>query len=390
MNSGKTIFAQLMDYIPHKYFNHIVAKYEGNYRSRTFSSWDQYLSMAFAQLTYRESLRDIEVCLRSNSTKLYHMGIKGNISRTNLARANQTRNYRIFECLALNLIKHALSLFSKDDLIFKDLSNALYALDSTVIDLCLSLFPWAQHRKNKAAIRINTLLDIRTLLPAFINISSGGIHEINSLDLIQPEPMAVYIMDKGFMDFERFHKLNLLQAYFIIRAKSNQAFRRLYSSATYGQENIMSDQIIKMIGPKTSMDYPDKLRKIRFYDKANNKYFTFITNNFDLQSRTIADLYKERWKIELFFKWIKQHLRIKSFFSRNENAIKSQIWIAVSIYVLIIILKKELKLKQNIYTLLQVLSVNVFNKQLLNELFINTTSHNYVEADSKQLLLFNF
>jgi hypothetical protein len=390
MNLGKTVFSQIMNFIPKTYFDKIVLQFKGNHRARTFTCWDQYLSMAFAQLTYREGLRDIQACLRSNANKLYHMGIKGNISKTNLARANETRDYRIFESLSLKLIEYALSLYNREDLIFKELNNALYALDSTVIDLSLSLFPWAQHRKNKSAVRINTLLDIRTSLPAFVNISSGGIHEINSLDLIDIEPLAVYIMDKGFMDFERFNRLKLLYAYFIIRAKKNQAYNRIYSLPVSGQQNVMSDQIIRMTAPKTSVYYPDKLRRIRYYDELNDRYIIFITNNFSLSSKTISDLYKERWKIELFFKWIKQHLRIKTFFGRSQNAIKSQIWIAISVYVLVIIIKKELKLQENLYTILQVLSVNIFSKQLLNKLFKNIINQNVIGVYDNQLSLFNF
>ncbi|MDD5360838.1 MAG: IS4 family transposase [Ignavibacteria bacterium] len=390
MNSGKTIFSQLINYIPKTHFDRMVLKYKGNRRLRTFSCWDQYLSMAFAQLTYRESLRDIQACLRSNRNKLYHMGIKGNISRTNLSRANEIKDYRIYESLALKLIEHAQTLFDKNDMAYKELNNALYALDSTVIDLSLTLFPWAQHRQNKSAIRINTLLDVRTLLPAFINISSGGVHEINSLDLINVEPMAIYIMDKGFMDFERFNRLNSLNAYFIIRAKRNQSYKRIYSLPTSGQESVISDQVIKMTGPKTSLYYPHKLRRIRYYDMQNNRYLIFITNNLNLNSNTIAALYKERWKIELFFRWIKQNLKIKSFYGRSQNAIKTQIWIAISVYAIVIIMKKELMLKENIYTILQVLSVNIFSKLLLNELFTKTTPGNIVDTENKQLFLFDF
>jgi hypothetical protein len=266
----------------------------------------------------------------------------------------------------------------------------LYALDSTVVDLSLSLLPWAQHRQHKSAIRINTLLDIRTSLPLFINISSGGVREIKSLDLIDIEPLAIYIMDKGYIDFERFNRLNSLNAYFITRAKRNLSYTRIYSLPVSGQENVMSDQILKMAGPKTSVYYPDKLRRIRYYDVENKRYFVFITNNFNLPSKIIAQLYKERWKIELFFKWIKQNLKIKSFYGRSQNAIKTQIWIAISVYVLIVITKKELMIKENIYTILQVLSVNIFSKQLLNELFKNASYQNITNDPNKQLLLFNF
>jgi hypothetical protein len=389
VNSGKTIFSQLMDFITKPYFDKLVRQFKGNYRMRTFSCWDQFLSMAFAQLTYRESLRDIEACLNSVPNKLYHMGIKGNVSKSNLSRANEARDYRIFENLAHKLIHHALSLYNKDELIFNDLNNALYAFDSTVVDLCLALFPWAQHRKNKSAIRINTLLEIRTSLPTFINISSGGVHEINSLDLIPVESLAIYIMDKGFIDFERFFNINSLGAFFITREKKNSAYRRIYSSDVSAYENIICDQVIKMSGPKTHYLYPEKLRRIKYYDKINDKRLIFLTNNFSLSPSIVAILYKERWKIELFFKWIKQHLKIKSFYGRNENAMKSQIWIAISIYVLIIIIKKKLNLDQNIYTILQILSVNVLSKILLKELFINQTNLFTIEPTNNQLLLFD-
>lgn len=390
MNAGKTVFSQLINYIPKTYFDKVVKSYNGNHRIRTFSCWDQYLSLAFAQLTYRESLRDIQACLRSNANKLYHIGIKGKISRTTLARANETKDYRIYENITLKLITHALSLYNKDDLIYKELNNALYALDSTVVDLSLSLFPWAQHRQQKSAIRINTLLDIRTSLPIFINISSGGVREIRSLDLIDIEPLAIYIMDKGYIDFERFNRLNALNAYFITRAKRNLSYTRIYSLPAQRQKNVMSDQIIKLAGPKTSVHYPNKLRRIRYYDAENDRYFVFITNNFNHPAETIAKLYKERWKIELFFKWIKQNLRIKSFYGRSPNAIKTQIWIAISVYVLVIIIKKELRIKENIYTILQVLSINIFSKQLINELFNNQLSENITHDQNKQLFLFNF
>lgn len=390
MNSGNTVFSQVMSYLPKKHFDKLVSLYKGNHRLRTFSCWDQYLSMAFAQLTYRESLRDIEACLRSNGNKLYHMGIKGNISRTNLSRANETKDYRIYEDLAIKLISEAKSLYNKNEMSYKELTNALYALDSTVIDLSLSLFPWAKHRKQKSAVRVNTLLDIRTALPAFINISSGGVHEIKSLDLIEIEPLAVYIMDKGFMDFERFNRLNSFNAYFIIREKKNQAYRRISSFPLPEDENVISDQTIKMTGPKTSIIYPDKLRRVRYYDKQNNRYLVFITNNFILSSSTIASLYKERWKIELFFKWIKQNLKIKTFYGRSENAIKTQIWIAISVYVLIIIIKKKLAINEHLYTILQVFSVNIFSKQLINELFSNGLSQICTPPSNKQMFLFDF
>ncbi len=390
MNSGKTVFSQIVDYYPKKYFDKLVIQYNGNYRARTFSCWDQFLCLTFAQLTYRESLRDIEACLKSNSAKLYHMGIKGHISRTNLSRANENRDWRIFEQFAHHLIKQTMNLLKNEEHIYKDLDNALYALDSTTIDLCLALFPWAQHRKNKSAVKIHTLLDIRTSLPRFINITSGAIHDINSLDLIEFEPMAIYIMDKAYIDFERLNKLNSHNAFFVTRAKENLAYRRIYSNKIDKNGNILFDQTIKLTGPLSSKYYKDKLRRVKYYDKENDRKFTFLTNNHSLPAITIAKLYKERWKIELFFKWIKQHLRIKSFYGLSENAIKIQIWSAISMYVITIAIKKSLKLQEEIYTILQILSVNSFNKVLLKELFKNSIITNSTDDKTKQLFLFDF
>jgi hypothetical protein len=390
MNSGKTVFSQIVDYYPKKYFDKLVIQYNGNYRARTFSCWDQFLCLTFAQLTYRESLRDIEACLKSNSAKLYHMGIKGHISRTNLSRANENRDWRIFEQFAHRLIKQTMNLLNSEEHIYIDLDNALYALDSTTIDLCLALFPWAQHRKNKSAVKIHTLLDIRTSLPRFINITSGAIHDINSLDLIEFEPMAIYIMDKAYIDFERLNKLNRHNAFFVTRAKENLAYRRIYSNKIDKNGNILFDQTIKLTGPLSSKYYKDKLRRVKYYDKENDRKFTFLTNNHSLPAITIAKLYKERWKIELFFKWIKQHLRIKSFYGLSENAIKIQIWSAIAMYVITITIKKSLKLQEEIYTILQILSVNSFNKVLLKELFKNSIITNSTDDKTKQLFLFDF
>lgn len=343
MNKGKTIFSQIMDYAPKHIFDQLVAKYKGNYRCRTFSCWDQFLCLAFAQLTYRESLRDIETCLRSNSEKLYHMGIKGNISRTNLARANETRDWKIFARFSNHLIQEALSLYAKDDLIYKELDNSLYALDSTTIDLCLSLFPWAKFRKNKSAVKLHTLLDIRTSIPTFIYITTGKVHDVNILDLISVESSAIYIIDKGYIDFERLFNLKNNNAFFITRAKKNLASKRIYSHDVSKYEYIKYDQTIKLTGLKTSTLYPEQIRKIKFIDKEIGKELIFLTNNFSLDADMIAQLYKERWKIELFFKWIKQHLRIKSFYGTSENAVKIQIYSAISVYVMIAIMKKKIK-----------------------------------------------
>ena len=388
MNDGKTIFSQIMNFVPKNIFDKYVKVYKGNHRCRTFSSWDQFLCLSFAQLTYRESLRDIETCLRTNSEKLYHMGIKGNVARTNLSRANESRDWRIFAQLARHLINEALTLYTNDDLIYKELDNTLYALDSTTIDLCLSLFPWAKFRKYKSSVKIHTLLDIRTSIPTFIHVTSGRVHDVNILDLIPVEPLAIYIMDKGYIDFERLFELNNKNAYFITRAKKNLKSKRVYSHDVSKFSNIKYDQTIKLTGVKTSMIYPQHLRKIKLVDKENDKELIFITNNFSLTSETIANLYKDRWKIELFFKWIKQHLRIKSFYGNTENAVKTQIWIAISIYVLIAIIKKKLKITGSLYTILQILSINIFSKSYINQLLNFNTNTIETTPDSNQLNLF--
>lgn len=388
MNEGKTIFSQIMNFVPKNIFNKYVKLYKGNYRVRTFSCWDQFLCLSFAQLTYRESLRDIETCLRSKSEKLYHMGIKGSISRSNLSGANEFRDWRIFAQLGNHLIHEALALYAKDDLIYKDLNNALYALDSTTIDLCLSLFPWAKFRKNKSAVKVHTLLDIRTSIPTFIHITSGRVHDINILDLISIEPSAIYIFDRAYIDFERLFDLNNKNGFFITRANPNLNSRRLYSHDVSKFKNIKYDQTIKLNGIKSSMLYPKAIRKIKLVDKDNDKELIFLTNNFILTSETISHLYKDRWKIELFFKWIKQHLRINSFYGESENAIKIQIWIAISTYVLIAIIKKKLKISNSLYTILQILSINIFEKNYINQLLNFNNNTNDTTRCSNQLNLF--
>jgi len=390
MNKGKTVFSQIMDYAPQHIFNQLVAEHKGNYRYRTFSCWDQLLCLAFAQLTYRESLRDIETCLRSNSEKLYHMGIKGNVSRTNLARANETRDWKIFARFANHLIQEALSLYAKEDLIYKELDNSLYALDSSTIDLCLSLFPWAKFRKNKSAVKLHSLLDIRTSIPTFIYITSGNVHDVNILDLISVETSAIYIIDKAYIDFERLCTLKNNNAFFITRAKKNLASKRIYSHDVSKYEHIKYDQTVKLTGLKTSTLYPDKIRKIKFIDKEIGKELIFISNNFSLDADMVAKLYKERWKIELFFKWIKQHLRIKSFYGTSQNAVKIQIYSAISVYVMIAIIKKKLRINESLYTILQILSINIFSKVFINKLLNKNyyTNENYNTAN--QLFLFDF
>lgn len=390
MNQGKTIFSQIMDYAPKNIFDQLVSEYKGNYRFRTFSCWDQLLCLAFAQLTFRESLRDIETCLRSNSEKLYHMGIKGNISRTNLSRANETRDWKIFARFANHLIQEALSLYTKDELIYKELDNSLYALDSTTIDLCMSLFPWAKFRKNKSAVKLHTLLDIRTSIPTFIYITSGKVHDVNILDLISIETSAFYIIDKGYIDFERLFNLKNKNAFFITRAKNNLACKRIYSHDVSKYENIKYDQTVKLTGVKTSALYPEQIRKIKFIDKENDKELIFLTNNFLLDADMIARLYKDRWKIELFFKWIKQHLRIKSFYGTSENAVKIQIYSAISVYVIIAIIKKRLNISESLYTILQILSINIFSKVFINQLLNKNCNLNQNYCSHNQLFLFDF
>jgi IS4 transposase len=390
MNKGKTVFSQIMDYAPKHIFDQLVEKYKGNYRYRTFSCWDQLLCLSFAQLTYRESLRDIETCLRSNSEKLYHMGIKGNVSRTNLARANETRDWKIFAGFSNHLIREALSLYTKDDLIYRELDNSLYALDSTTIDLCLTLFPWAKFRRNKSAVKLHTMLDIRTSIPTFIYITTGNVHDVNILDLISVETSAIYIIDKGYIDFERLFKLKNKNAYFITRAKKNLASKRIYSHNVSKYENIKYDQTVKLTGSKTSTLYPEQIRKIKLVDKELGKELIFLTNNFSLDADMIAKLYKDRWKIELFFKWIKQHLRIKSFYGTTENAVKIQIYSAISVYVMIAILKKKLKINESLYTILQILSINIFSKVFINELLNKNYYTNKNYHLDKQLFLFDF
>jgi len=388
MNEGKTIFSQIMNFVPKNIFDKYVKLYKGNKHVRTFTCWDQFLSLAFAQLTYRESLRDIETCLRSKSEKLYHMGIKGKVSRSNLSRANKFRDWRIFALLANHLINEALSLYAKDDLIYNELNNALYALDSTTIDLCLSLFPWAKFRKHKSAVKVHTLLDIRTSIPTFVHITSARVHDVNILDIISIEPSAIYIIDKGYIDFERLFELNNKNAFFITRAKNNLKSKRIYSHDVSKFSNIKYDQTIKLTGLKSSKLYPGHFRKIKFVDKENDKELIFLTNNFSLTSEIISNLYKDRWKIELFFKWIKQHLRINSFYGTSENTIKIQIWIAISTYVLIAIIKKKLKITESLYTILQILSINIFEKNYINQLLNFKTNTNETTPTSNQLDLF--
>ena len=386
MNLGKTIFSQLMDFIPPYEFQKCVDRYSGNYKVKTFSCWDQYLCMAFAQLTYRESLRDIQVCLRAAHTKLYHMGIRGNVSRNTLANANQVRDWRIYADFAQGLITTARSLYAKDDFGLQ-LEQTVYALDATTIDLCLSLFPWAKFRKSKGAVKMHMLLDLRGNIPTTIIITNGKVHEVHALDRIVIEAGAIYIMDRGYLDFERLYTIQQCSAFFVTRAKSNFDFKRLYSQPVDKLTGVQCDQIILLNGFYARKDYPDKLRRIRYFDAENNKRLVFLTNNFALPAITIAELYRNRWQIELFFKWIKQHLRIKAFYGTSENAVKTQIWIAISVYVLVAIVKKRLKLEQSLYTILQVLSVTLFEKTAIYQALATFNYKEEEETQCKQLYL---
>ena len=390
MNTGQTVFSQIMDFIQKYEFDKCVNKYKGNHRTRNFRCWDQFCCMSFAQLSYRESLRDIEACLNAQPNKLYHMGIKGNVTISNLSRANENRDWRIYAEFAQILISKARVIYNDDPDFTIELDNIVYALDSTTIDLCLSLFPWAEFRKNKGAIKLHTLLDLRGSIPTFIEITNGLIHDVNILDILIPEPGSYYIMDRGYLDYARLYKLKQCFAFFIVRAKKNIKFRRLYSKQIDKTSGLRCDQIIKLSGYKSSKYYPDKLRSVKYYDSETNKYLTFLTNNFEIPSLMVANLYHSRWKIELFFKWIKQHLRIKAFFGTSPNAVKTQIWIAISFYVLVTIIKNTLKIEKNLYTILQIMSVSLFEKVPIYQLLTNSESQYSDRGRSNQLNLFNF
>jgi hypothetical protein len=367
MYTGKLVFAQLMEHLPLHTFRRCVAKYAGAYPTLTFSHLDQYLCMAFAQFTYRESLRDIETCLRAHSSKLYHLGIRGGIARSTLADANETRDWRIYQDFAHALIRLARPLYAEDGFAV-ELKQTAYALDSTTIDLCLALFPWARFRKKKAAVKLHTLLDLRGNIPTFIHISDGKLHDVNVLDQMIFEAGSFYVMDRGYVDFARLYTLHQAQAFFVIRAKSNLQYRRVYSRPVDKSTGLRCDQTILLTGLNTSREYPVQLRRVKFYDIEHDRLLVFLTNNFDLPALAIAQLYRCRWQVELFFKWIKQHLRIKAFFGTSENAVKTQVWIAVSAYVLVAIVKKRLKSEASLYTILQILSLTLFEKTPLIQL----------------------
>jgi hypothetical protein len=387
MNIGRTVFAQLMDFVPGYEFRQCVERYHGNYKIKSFSCWDQFLCMAFAQLTYRESLRDIEACLRGARSKLYHMGIRGTVARNTLAHANETRDWRIYAEFAQVLIRTARTLYA-DEAFGVDLDQTVYALDATIIDLCLSVFPWAKFRRRKAAIKLHTLLDLRGNIPVLIHITPGNLHEVKSLDALFIEAGSIYLMDRAYLDFARLYRMHQSHAYFVTRAKRNLAFKRLYSQPVDKSTGVQADQIITVTGFYSHKGYPEKLRRIRYLDADTHKRLVFLTNNFTLPAPVIAHLYKCRWQVELFFKWIKQHLRIKAFYGTTENAVKTQIWIAISMYVLVAIIKKRLKLERSLYTILQILSVTLFEKTPILQALSPLDYEEAMDDDGNQLNLF--
>lgn len=388
MNTGRTVFAQLIEHLPHKEFQKCIARYHGDRYLKSFSCWDQYLAMAFAQLTYREGLRDIEACLRSVGGKLYHMGFRARVARSTLADANEMRDWRIYADFAQVLIAKARPLYASDP-VGVDLEQSLYALDSTTIDLCLSLFPWAKFRKHKAAVKMHTLLDLHGNIPSFIHITDGKVADVNVLDEILPEPGAFYVMDRGYIDFERLFVFTLSAAFFVVRTKSNVLLQRRYSHPVDKSTGVRSDQTVVLSSFESASVYPDPLRRVAYLDVETKKRFRFLTNNFLVPAQTIAQIYKCRWQIELFFKWIKQHLRIKAFFGESENAVKTQIWSAVCVYVLVAIVKKRLAIKASLYEMLQILSLTLFEKTQLLSLFVDIPSENPDPFANNQLNLFD-
>lgn len=389
MNAGKTLFAQLMDCLPWSTFSRIVARYHGDHSVQTFPCTEQYRAMAFAQLTYRESLRDIEACLCAQPAKLWHMGFRGPVRRSTLSDANEVRDWRIYADFAQRLIVQARRLYAGESLL-GELDNTVYALDSSTIDLCLSLFPWAHFRTTKAAVKMHTLLDLRGDIPSFIHISDGKLHDVHALDMILPEAGAIYVMDRGYVDFARLYGLHQAGAFFVTRAKSNLNAHRVYSAAKDRMAGVIADQRIALDGHYTSQDYPVHLRRVRFRDPETDKTLVFLTNQMTLPALTICDLYKSRWRVELFFKWIKQHLRIKKFYGTSENAVKTQIWIAVSVYVLVAIIRKRLNLEVSLYTLMQVFSVTVFEKASIESVVLQTADSSEPTMDGNQLNLFRY
>jgi len=389
MNAGRTVFAQLIAHLSHSEFQKCVARYDGDRHHRKLSCWDQYLAMAFAQFTYRESLRDIEACLRSMSGKLYHMGFRSRIARSTLADANETHDWRIFADFALHLIGVARPLHAQDPL-GVDLDHSLYALDSTTIDLCLSLFPWAKFRQHKGAVKLHTLLDLHGNIPTFIRITDGKVHDVNILDEILPEAGAFYVMDRGYIDFERLYVFTLSSAFFVVRTKENVVLQRRYSRPVDKSAGLRSDHTVILTAIESAKAYPEALRRVSYFDVETNQRLRFLTNNFVLPALTIAQTYKCRWQVELFFRWIKQHLRIKTFFGTSENAVKTQIWIAVSVYVLVAIVRKRLGLEASLYQILQILSLTLFEKVPILQALQASDSQEELPDPGNQLILFDF
>jgi len=388
MYSGQTVFSQLMDFVPAHEFRRYVEQYRGNHKVKSFSCWDQFLCMAFAQLTYRESLRDIEACLRASGSKLYHLGIRGKVSRNTLAHANETRDWRIYADFAQVLIHTARTLYAEENFGLH-LKRTVYSLDSTTIDLCLSLFPWATFRKRKGAVKLHTLLDVRASIPTVIIITPGSVHDVNILDELLFDAGAIYVMDRGYVDFARLHRIEQSSAFFVTRAKSNFQCQRLYSRPVDKSTGVQCDQTVVLTGFHSRKGYPDKLRRIRYRDPQTQKRFVFLTNNFTLSALTIAKLYRARWRVELFFKWIKQHLRIKAFYGTSENAVKTQVWIAIAVYVLVAIVKKRLDIRPSLYIILQILSITLFEK---TPILLALSQIENIQTDphaQKQLVLFD-
>ena len=387
MHKGRIILSQVLDFLPRKQFRKCVNRYQGNYRTRSFTCYDQFLCMAFAQLAYRESLRDTVLCLRAMREKLHHVGIQGKVSRSTLSDANEKRNWRIYCDFAQVLIGKARKLYADDDFGLQ-LNDTVYALDSSTIDLCRSVFPWARFRTTKSGIKLHTLLDLRGNIPSFISITDAKVHDVNILDQLIPEPGAIYVMDRAYLDFSRLHEMNQEASFFILRAKRNTQLRRLYSSPVDKTTGVYCDQTVRLANKDAAINYPNNLRRIRYHDQESGKRFIFLTNNFTIDALTIAELYKCRWQVELFFKWIKQHLKIKSFFGISENAVKTQIWIAISVYVLVAIVKKQLRLEQSLYTILQILSITLFEKIPILQAFTETNYKPKITSGHIQLNLF--
>jgi hypothetical protein len=389
MNSGKTIFAQLMDLVPSAYeFRCCVERYHGHYKVKSFSCWDQFLTLAFAQLTYRESLRDIEACLRAAPQKLYRLGIRSTVSRNTLANANQVRDWRIYADFAQTLIQQARTLYQGEPFGI-ELDNTVYALDATTIDLCLSLFPWAQFRRRKSAVKLHTLLDLRGSIPTVVIVTGGQIHEVNILDQLIWEAGAIYLMDRGYLDFRRLYRMHQSGAFFVTRAKKRFDCRRLYSHTVDKNSGLQCDQVVTLNNPIPKRGYPERLRRVRYYDMASQKRFVFLTNNFLLPALTITQLYRCRWQVELFFRWIKQHLRIKAFYGTSENAVRTQVWIAIAVYVLVAIVKKRLNLERSLHSILQILSVSLFEKTPILQALSQSQYDEMNDESRNQLILFS-